>query len=110
MENGVEINSTQNQSMICSENKRRRPHVQNCRFGIHPDLRKIESDELIIYDVELPEYITRKCNRIRATSDKPVLTTAEVERIYQTIQAANITDPAASSAHEQKAKAAKARS
>lgn len=84
--------------------------TMRCRFGIDPDLRKIESDELVVYDVELSEYITRKCNRIRAISDKPVLTAAEVERIYEIIQAANITDPAARAAHVQNAKAAKARS
>jgi hypothetical protein len=73
--------------------------TMRCRFAIDPELRKIESNELVVYDVELSEYITRKFNRLRATSDKPLLTDSEVEVIYRTIEAANVTDPGARLVH-----------
>ncbi|MFB9324494.1 nuclease-related domain-containing protein [Paenibacillus aurantiacus] len=78
--------------------------TMRCRFSIDPDLRKIESNELIVYDTELSEFISRKINRIRATSDKVLLTDAEVQRIYETIQGSNITDPVLRSEHVAKIK------
>lgn len=73
--------------------------TMRCRFSIDPELRKIESNELIVYDTELSEFINRKINRIRATSDKAILTGAEVQDIYDIIQSFNITDTALRSEH-----------
>ncbi|MBB3111837.1 hypothetical protein FHS18_003905 [Paenibacillus phyllosphaerae] len=78
--------------------------TMRCRFSIDPELRKIESNELIVYDTELSEFISRKINRIKATSDKALLTEAEVQNIYDRIQSANITDPALRSEHVAKIK------
>ncbi len=73
--------------------------TMRCRFAIDPELRKIESNELILYDVELSEFITRKLNRLRATLGEPALSTNDIALIYQSLQEANITDPAARAAH-----------
>jgi len=78
--------------------------TMRCRFSIDPELRKIESNELIVYDTELSEFINRKINRIKATSDKSLLTETEVQNIYEIIQSSNITDPALRSEHVAKIK------
>ncbi|MGO4272492.1 nuclease-related domain-containing protein [Paenibacillus sp. TAF58] len=78
--------------------------TMRCRFSIDPELRKIESNELIVYDTELSEFISRKINRINATSSKTLLTEAEVQNIYDIIQSSNITDPAIRSEHVAKIK------
>jgi hypothetical protein len=76
--------------------------TMRCRFSIDPELRKIESNELIVYDTELSEFINRKINRIRATSDNPLLTNDQVQKIYETIQSSNITDIAIRAEHIRK--------
>jgi hypothetical protein len=81
--------------------------TMRCRFSIDPELRKIESDELIVYDVELSEFISRKMNRIKATTAASPLTSEEIEAVYQTIAKANIIDPALRSLHIKGAKGEK---
>lgn len=81
--------------------------TMRCRFSIDPILRKIESDELIIYDVELSEFINRKTLRIKATSKIPFLTEEEISLIYKSIQRHNITDLAIRSQHVQGIKTSK---
>ncbi|MFC4104289.1 nuclease-related domain-containing protein [Paenibacillus xanthanilyticus] len=76
--------------------------TMRCRFSIDPELRKIESNELIVYDTELSEFIHRKINRIRATSDKELLTEVEMQNIQDIIHNSNITDPALRSEHVDK--------
>ncbi|SEP01061.1 nuclease-related domain-containing protein [Paenibacillus sp. OV219] len=73
--------------------------TMRCRFAIDPDLRKIESNELIVYDVELSEFVTRKLNRLRATVGEPSLTTVDIINIENSLKAANITDPTVRAAH-----------
>jgi hypothetical protein len=66
--------------------------TMRCRFSIDPDLRKIESNELIIYDVELSEYISRKINRLVLTASQQPLNSIEIETLLNKIREANITD------------------
>lgn len=77
--------------------------TMRCRFSVDPELRKIQSDELIVYDVELSEYIQRKMNRIQAEKTEPVLTESDIQKIYQTLKEANITDPKIRADHVDKA-------
>ncbi len=67
--------------------------TMRCRFSIDPQLRMIESNELVVYDTELSEFIQRKINRIRATSNKPLLTDEDILAQYEILQKANITNP-----------------
>lgn len=76
--------------------------TMRCRFSIDQELRKIESDELVVYDIELSEFIHRKINRIRTTSEKDLLTPDQVQSIYEVIQSSNITDPAKRAEHVSK--------
>jgi hypothetical protein len=78
-----------------------------CRFGIDPELRKIQSDELVVYDVELSEFIGRKLIRLKADS-VPALSEDDVTRIHETIRLANIEDTLIRSQHIEKIKGNKA--
>ncbi|MFC5530482.1 nuclease-related domain-containing protein [Cohnella yongneupensis] len=78
--------------------------TMRCRFSIDPELRKIESNELIAYDTELSEFINRKSNRIRATSDRALLTNDQIQKIYEIIQSSNITDNVIRAEHISKVK------
>jgi hypothetical protein len=78
--------------------------TMRCRFSIDPVLRKIESNELIVYDTELSEFINRKINRVKATSEKQKLTNDEVQKIYEMVLTANITDGGKRAEHISKIK------
>lgn len=77
--------------------------TMRCRFSVDPELRKIQSDELIVYDVELSEYIQRKMNRIQAEKTETALTDSDILKIYQSLNEANITDPKVRAEHVEKA-------
>ncbi|WP_410513541.1 nuclease-related domain-containing protein [Paenibacillus sp. BR2-3] len=83
------------------------PHVSivtftmRCRFSIDPALRKIESNELVVYDVELSEFINRKLIRMKAVTKEKPLGEKQIEEAYATIKAANISDPALRAEHIQ---------
>src|SRR5579875_3258667 len=64
-----------------------------CRFSVDPELRKIQSNELVIYDVELSDYIERKLLRFKSEMSEPILSDSDVSRVYELINRANITDP-----------------
>lgn len=70
-----------------------------CRFSVDPELRKIESNELVIYDVELSDYIERKLRRLKYEISEPVLSESDVNRVYELINKANITNPQARTEH-----------
>lgn len=69
------------------------------RFSTDPALREIESNEFVIYDVDLSEFITRKILRMKATNEQPLLQETDMLNIHRMIQEANITDPTLRSQH-----------
>jgi hypothetical protein len=78
--------------------------TMRCRFSIDPSLRNIESNELIVYDVELSEFISRKILRVKAVLKEPRLQDSDVMNLFNMIQEANITDPALRAEHVEKIK------
>ncbi|MCA0757037.1 NERD domain-containing protein [Paenibacillus sp. N4] len=84
--------------------------TMRCRFSIDPELRKIGSDELIVYDVELTEFIERKLARLKAENPSPRFTDEEVRAIKAKIASVNITDPAIRTQHIEKSKIVKSTS
>lgn len=66
--------------------------TMRCRFSIDPELRKIQSDELIVYDVELSEFISRKLINLKTGSSEPPISAAQIQTIYDHLVQANITD------------------
>jgi hypothetical protein len=76
--------------------------TMRCRFSMDPELRKISSDELIVYDVELSEFIHRKVTRLKTELPTPLLTAEEIPRIYEKVRELNITDPQVRAEHIEK--------
>lgn len=58
-----------------------------------PQLRKIASNDLIVYDIELTEFIERKINIIKMTEKEIKFTSKQIDEMFFTLQQANITDP-----------------
>ncbi|PZD93025.1 NERD domain-containing protein [Paenibacillus sambharensis] len=81
--------------------------TMRCRFSIDPDLRKIHSDELIVYDVELSEFIGRKLKRLEAEHSSELLTEEDINQIYNTLNRLNITDSQTKAEHVEKIKRSK---
>ncbi|GGA26099.1 nuclease-related domain-containing protein [Paenibacillus physcomitrellae] len=73
--------------------------TMRCRFSIDPELRKIHSDELIVYDTELSEFISRKLIRLKTEKPEPLFNPETIQKIYDELKQANITDPAIRQQH-----------
>jgi membrane peptidoglycan carboxypeptidase len=61
-------------------------------FKVDPDYRKISSNELIVYDIELSEFILRKESVLKIQHKEPLLNESDISSIYQDFLEANITD------------------
>jgi len=59
---------------------------------VEPELRKVSSNELVIYDVELTEFINRKVAVIKLQHKQPLLSLNDITTIFSSLQAANVTD------------------
>lgn len=66
--------------------------TMRCRFSIDPELRQIKSDGLVVYDVELSEFISRKLLRLKSESPEQLFSQVQVQSIYDQLTQANITD------------------
>ncbi|MYL59240.1 NERD domain-containing protein [Virgibacillus halodenitrificans] len=62
-------------------------------FKVGDDYRKIASNELIVYDVELSEFLHRKVSVLKIHHKEPLLSENDIDRIYHAFLNANITDP-----------------
>ncbi|WP_341346615.1 nuclease-related domain-containing protein [Paenibacillus sp. FSL H3-0469] len=81
--------------------------TMRCRFSIDPELRKIHSDELVVYDVELSEFISRKLISLKAGYFKPSISAGQIQTIYDHLDQANITDVEMRKLHVQRIKGSK---
>jgi hypothetical protein len=77
--------------------------TMRCRFNIDPELRKISSHQLVIYDTELSEFIQRKIIRLSMEHPQPLIEADKIEEIYTLLSEANITDPKLRAEHVKKA-------
>jgi Nuclease-related domain len=66
--------------------------TKRCTFKVDLDYRKIASNELIVYDIELSEFIHRKVSVLKLQHKDPLLNEPDIDRIYHDISLANITD------------------
>ncbi len=78
--------------------------TMRCRFSIDPELRKIQSDELVVYDVELSEFISRKLISLKTGISEPPVSPAQVQTMYDHLVRANITDSEIRKLHVQRIK------
>jgi hypothetical protein len=74
-------------------------------FNVGLDYRKIASNELIVYDIELSEFIHRKISVLKIQNKEPLLSEREISEIYDVFSSADIKDPAIRREHEQALKA-----
>lgn len=74
-------------------------------FKVDLDYRKIQSNELIVYDIELSEFIHRKVSVLKIQHKEPLFSEREVSLIYDSFSNADIKDPAIRREHEQALKA-----
>lgn len=82
--------------------------TMRCRFSIDPELRKIYSDELVVYDVELSEFISRKLISLKTGTLEPPISSAQAQTIYDSLVQANITDSEIRKLHVQRIKGTEA--
>ncbi|MGG3802520.1 nuclease-related domain-containing protein [Metabacillus fastidiosus] len=80
----ISINSSNIVSMIS--------FTKRCTFKIDLELRNIQSNELIVYDIELSEFISRKLNVLKLQNESSVYSNIEIEQMYQQIEQTNIVD------------------
>ncbi|KAB2336674.1 NERD domain-containing protein [Cytobacillus depressus] len=67
--------------------------TKRCTFKVDLDYRKIASNELIVYDIELSEFIHRKISVLKIQHKEPLLNEQDISTIYSAFSKANITDP-----------------
>jgi hypothetical protein len=70
-------------------------------FKVDLDFRKIASNELIVYDIELSEFIHRKVSVLKIQQSEPLLSEREISMIYDIYLNADIKDPAIRREHEE---------
>jgi hypothetical protein len=70
-------------------------------FKVDSDYRRIASNELIVYDIELSEFIHRKESVLKIHHKEPLLSESDISSIYQAILHANIPDPEVRKEHTQ---------
>ncbi|WP_077623306.1 nuclease-related domain-containing protein [Sediminibacillus massiliensis] len=74
--------------------------TKRCTFKVDLDYRKIASNEIIVYDVELSEFIHRKVSVLKLHHKEPLLSESDISTIYNAFSKANITDPKAREEHK----------
>jgi hypothetical protein len=66
--------------------------TKRCTFKVDLELRKIASNDLIVYDVELTEFLTRKVSILKIQMEKVPLSETEIADIFSRFTEANILD------------------
>lgn len=85
--------------------------TKRCTFKIDDmELRKITSSDLLVYDIELSDYIDRKVSVNKHQYKEPFLTDSEIQQIYDQIERANITDQSLRKQHVESLKKENAKS
>nr|WP_245855561.1 nuclease-related domain-containing protein [Bacillus oleivorans] len=66
--------------------------TKRCTFKVDIEYRKIVSNEIIVYDIELSEFIHRKVSVLKIQHKEPLLNENDISTIYNAFSNANITD------------------
>ena len=61
---------------------------KRCKFKVNEELRKIQSNDLIVYDTELSEFITRKLNVLKLQHSEPIFSNDEIQNLYNKLKSA----------------------
>ena len=81
--------------------------TNRCRISVDPDVRYVNSDEMVIYDHELVETIQRKTERLEAELPETLYKEQDTQMIWNMLNAANSTDYQVRAEHMAKAKGIK---
>ncbi|MGM0838014.1 MAG: nuclease-related domain-containing protein [Bacillota bacterium] len=74
--------------------------TKRCTFKLDElDFRKIASNELIVYDIELSDFIHRKVSVLKLVNQEPLLSSVEIASIFESLGSNNIKDPSAREQH-----------
>jgi predicted Zn-ribbon and HTH transcriptional regulator len=76
--------------------------TRRCTFKVDSELRSIHSNDLIIYDTELTEFVTRKLNVLRLLLKAPVFADGKLQEMYDVLKVQNITDKKVRELHIEK--------
>jgi hypothetical protein len=76
--------------------------TKRCTFKVDVNFRKIASDELIVYDIELSEFIHRKISVLKLLHKEPLLNENDISSLNRAFSQANITDPKIREEHKLK--------
>ncbi|WP_339148025.1 MULTISPECIES: nuclease-related domain-containing protein [unclassified Sutcliffiella] len=74
--------------------------TKRCTFRVGLDFRKIASNEIIVYDIELSEFLHRKVSVLKIHHKEPLLNERDISSIYTAFSNANITDSAFREEHK----------
>ncbi|WP_088041816.1 nuclease-related domain-containing protein [Bacillus sp. EAC] len=66
---------------------------RRCIFKVNEELRKIHSNDLIVYDTELTDYINRKLNVLKLQPQLNSFTDEEILMMFNKLNGKNILDP-----------------
>ncbi|MGR3766000.1 nuclease-related domain-containing protein [Rossellomorea sp. NS-SX7] len=76
--------------------------TKRCTFKVGLEYRKIASNELIVYDIELSEFIHRKLSVLKLQHKQPLLSEPDISTIHHAFTQANIIDPTTREEHKLK--------
>lgn len=75
--------------------------TKRSKFKVDMDYRKIASDEIIVYDIELSKFIHRKVSVLKIQNKEPLLSETDISMIYDIFLKSNIGDPKIRESHIQ---------
>lgn len=76
---------------------------KRCTINVEDQLRSVQSDELIVYDLKFTEYVQRKIALLKSEVASP-LSAEVIHAIVEKITAKNVVDPVVRAEHVQKAR------
>lgn len=82
--------------------------TRRCIFKVDPELRKITSKDLIVYDTELSEFVHRKITSLNREYGKPLLNDLDINNTYEVLKGAHIDDKNIRQDHVEKIRSTKA--
>lgn len=78
--------------------------TKRCTLKVNEEIRKIQSNDLIVYDTELSEFILRKINVLKLQNSKLIYSNDRLQDLYDILIGVNITDPHLREKHVEKLK------
>ncbi len=62
-------------------------------FKVNEELRQMKSNDLIVYDTELSDFIARKCNVLKLINPSPIFSDIVIKIMHNALERVNVTSP-----------------